>query len=105
MRPTALACRSNQQMHMVGHETIRVQEKREFHLLRGEQRQELFVVCGSVEDLPSVIAPSDHVIETTLNLRSRFAGHKDADANTRAAQASNNRLIGVRTKDFGQRCE
>ena len=66
---------------MVGHETVGVEEEWQLGLLNSKQREKLLVVGRRVEDLPTIIAPRDYVIQTTLDFCARFPGHRRADTN------------------------
>jgi len=43
-------------------------------LLHGQQRKELLIVLRRVEHLPTIIAPSDHMIQTTRNFSAPLSG-------------------------------
>ena len=57
----------DQQVHMIGHEAVSVNEEWQSSLLDFEQREKLLVVIVAVKDLLSVIAARDYVIEAALD--------------------------------------
>ena len=75
-------------MHVVGHQTVGVEKERQADLLHGEERKELLIVRRRVEYLSPVVASRDHMIETTGNFSTSFAGH--APRMLRVAKASVN---------------
>jgi hypothetical protein len=55
--------------------TIGVEKERQPHFLYCEQLRELVIVCRRVENPPAIIAASDHLVQTTLDLSRCFPSH------------------------------
>lgn len=85
----------NQQMHMVGHETVCVKEEWQLGLLNSKEREKLLVIRWRVKYLPSIIAPRDYVIQTTFDFSARSTSH-----GTRMLLLSNSGVKAPRRKDF-----
>ena len=66
---------------MVGHETVGVEEEWQLALLRRKQREKLLIVSTGVKDLTTIIAPRNHVVQTTLKFGARVSDHKGTDTN------------------------
>lgn len=65
---------------MVRHQTVCVKEEGQLALLNSQQCEKLLVIRRRVEDLPTIIAPRNYVIQTALDFDARFPWHKAADA-------------------------
>ena len=85
----------DEQMHMVGHQTVGVEKEWEPHLQPCEQRKELLVVRRRVEYPPTIIAASDHMVQTALDFSASFPGH-----GPRMLTPANARVNGRARKDF-----
>ena len=75
-----------QQMYMVGHETVGVEEEWYIDLLSRNQREKLLIVSSGVKDLTTIIAPRDHVVQATLKFGARFSDHRGTDTNPRVVR-------------------
>src|SRR5205823_5700596 len=65
----------DQQVDMIGHQAIRIQVKRQFLLLHRQLRNEFPMVLHRMKNIPAINPTCYNVIQTTLDLKSRFPGH------------------------------
>lgn len=65
----------DQEMNVIRHQAKSVQEERQFILLGGQKREELFVIFASTKYLLPVIPTCDNVVKSTLDLDPCLACH------------------------------
>jgi hypothetical protein len=65
----------DQQVHVIGHQAVGVEEERELLFLCGQKREEPGVVFRRAENVLPVVPARDNVIKSTLDLDPCFACH------------------------------
>jgi hypothetical protein len=73
--PDGLSLPLDQQVNVVRHQTVSVEEKGRAVLLFCQQREEFQKVIVTVKDVLPVIAARYYMIETALNLGSQLSSH------------------------------
>ena len=85
---------------MVRHQAVAVQEKRQLPFQLGQEREKLCEVVRRVEDILPIIAASDNVIKTALDLNPCLSCHMSGDVTQFMSNPQTNRRIAGLTPDF-----
>jgi hypothetical protein len=75
IRPNRRRLPLDQQVHVIGHQAVSVEQERQPALLDFEQREKPLVVVIVLEDLLTIVATRNYVIET-LDFNAWLAGHR-----------------------------
>ena len=102
--PDCVRLALNQQVHVIGHQTVGVEKEGQLLLLILEQRQKLLIIGRVVEDSLSIIAARDYVIEATFQLQAWESRHRArilfpsgqiVNSQSRVALRTNRRIAGL----------
>jgi|ERR1051325_1118360 len=65
----------NQQMHMIIHQAVGIEQEGQLTFLNLEELQKLLIVFGSFENCAPIISARDQMIKAALNVKSRLSRH------------------------------